>query len=90
MSFDFDSFDDDPLPTSDRWNLRWASRATPAAHKRRKPKKTAGQIVAELAEAPHVAEDLLEFTYQPARHEAIWLREAIKILSNSFMVKAFI
>jgi RIO kinase 1 len=85
VSFDFDSFDDDPLPTSDRWNPRSASRAL--AHKRRKPKKTAGQILAELAEAPHVAEDPLEFTYQPARHEAIWLRESLQPFFDQALVE---
>jgi hypothetical protein len=29
--------------------------------------KNCGQIVAELAQAPRVAEDLLKFTYQPPR-----------------------
>jgi len=49
-----------------------------SSKKARKPKKSAQQVAAELADASHVSEGSFQITYKPARYEAIWLQASLE------------
>lgn len=51
-----------------------------------KPRKKPAEIVRELAAGPESMDDRFEITYQPARHEAVWLNDSLRPFAERALI----
>ena len=78
VSFDYEHYDDYDLLTQHFGIDTGEPRTSRPGKKPRKPKKSAQQAAAELADATYVSDEAFNITYKPARYEAIWLRTSLE------------